>query len=399
MRQKLFCRGDHFMRVFQTVHSLHPRKGGPARTVPRLSEKLVQCGLCVQLLSTRVHPNAPALVPEAKKVTTEFATHSSGLGRSLQFWRLLASHLQTIGVEIVHVHGLWRATSLLSVLASIYFDLPLIVTPRSMLERWALNHHKWRKKFAWHTYQRRALASAQVLHATSTKEAQNLRSLGLSQPLAVIPNGVPVPNRYKQQASSGSNKALFLSRLHPVKGLPHLIDAWAAVRPTGWELCIAGPDEDDHRATIERQTKERGIASEVTFIGHVSEDKKWDLYHDADLFVLPTHSEGFGVVVAEALASGLPVITTKGAPWKELKTHGCGWWTDIGTEPLAEALADATSRSDAERLAMGRRGRMLVEQNYTWPRVAEQMHEVYRWVLGEGTRPDCVSIPASQEAP
>jgi glycosyltransferase involved in cell wall biosynthesis len=108
------------------------------------------------------------------------------------------------------------------------------------------------------------------------------------------------------------------------------------------------------------------------------------------LFVLPSHSENFGIVVAEALASGVPVITTRATPWEELVTHRCGWWTENGPEPLAAALRDALSRTDEERREMGRRGRQLVDQKYSWPGIAAQVHAVYRWMLGEGEKPECV---------
>jgi glycosyltransferase involved in cell wall biosynthesis len=106
--------------------------------------------------------------------------------------------------------------------------------------------------------------------------------------------------------------------------------------------------------------------------------------------VLPSKSENFGMVVAEALAARTPVITTKGAPWQELETHRCGWWIDMGVESLIEALEKAMSHSPVELHEMGRRGRQLVEEKYTWDRVAGQMIEVYEWLLGRGPRPDCV---------
>jgi len=128
------------------------------------------------------------------------------------------------------------------------------------------------------------------------------------------------------------------------------------------------------------------------YVGPVAGEAKWNLYRDADLFVLPSHSENFGLVVAEALACGVPVITTRGTPWEDLVTHRCGWWTEIGVEPLANALREALRLSDEERQHMGRRGRKLVEENYTWPAAAKKMVAVYRWMLGEGQKPECVNL-------
>jgi glycosyltransferase involved in cell wall biosynthesis len=122
----------------------------------------------------------------------------------------------------------------------------------------------------------------------------------------------------------------------------------------------------------------------------VDGQQKWELYRRADLFILPSHSENFGMVVAEALACGLPVITTKGTPWEALTQHRCGWWVDVGVEPLADALRAAMALDDAERCEMGSRGRRLVEHEYTWSIVAKQMVSVYRWVLGQAERPACL---------
>jgi glycosyltransferase involved in cell wall biosynthesis len=115
-----------------------------------------------------------------------------------------------------------------------------------------------------------------------------------------------------------------------------------------------------------------------------------NLLQSASLFVLPTFSENFGIAVAEALAAGVPVITTKGAPWKELETHRCGWWVDVGAEPLATAMREAIALSDEQRRAMGKRGRRLVEERYSWPKIAADMKSVYEWVLGSGPKPECV---------
>jgi glycosyltransferase involved in cell wall biosynthesis len=114
------------------------------------------------------------------------------------------------------------------------------------------------------------------------------------------------------------------------------------------------------------------------------------LYRSADLFVLPSHSENFGLVVAEALACGVPVITTRGTPWEDLVTHRCGWWTPVGVEGIASALKEATRFDDAIRNEMGCRGRALVESKYGWSAVAQQMMQTYRWMLGQRNRPECI---------
>jgi glycosyltransferase involved in cell wall biosynthesis len=318
---------------------------------------------------------------------------SDGLwGRAWGIARVVVRRAQSGNTDLVHDHGAWLPNNVASAVAARWAGLPLVITPRGMVEPWALQHRAWKKTLAWHLYQKKyVLQSADLLHATSSMEARNLWELGLQAPIAVIPNGVELPNTWKQAPSEGdTRRALFLSRLHPKKGLPTLVDTWAALRPSGWELVIAGPDDGGHRAEVEQRVREQGIEEDVTFAGPVYGEDKWALYRSSDLFVLPTHSENFGVVIAEALASGVPVITTKGAEWSILEDRDCGWWIDIGKDPLVEALRDAMGRTDAERLEMGRRGRQVAEEEFSWDSVAERMVRAYRWLLGEGEWPSFV---------
>jgi glycosyltransferase involved in cell wall biosynthesis len=157
----------------------------------------------------------------------------------------------------------------------------------------------------------------------------------------------------------------------------------------GWCLKLAGPNKGGHLAEVMELARQLGIDKSLKYVGEVDGEEKSKLYAEADLFVLPTFSENFGVVVAEALAYGLPVITTRGAPWSDLQTHGCGWWVDIGVEPLVRVLRDAVELGDDKRRAMGARGREYV-QRYNWDEIAQQTIEVYRWVLGHGPKPLCV---------
>jgi len=274
--------------------------------------------------------------------------------------------------------------------------IPFIISTRGMLTPWAMRFHGFKKRLAWLLYQRCDLQYAQVLHATSRQEADELRALGLTQPVAIIPNGVSLPPEIQKpgltppSAQPDTRTALFLSRIHPKKGLLDLVEAWHAVKPINWRAVIAGGDEDGHQSEVQAKVGRLNLEKEFSFFGPVDDEAKWDLYRSADLFVLPTHSENFGIVIAEALACGLPVITTHGTPWEELRQCNCGWWVEIGSKPLSVALKQAVDLSDEERRAMGRRGRKLVEENYTWGAAANRMAAVYHWMLGLGDKPECV---------
>ncbi len=177
--------------------------------------------------------------------------------------------------------------------------------------------------------------------------------------------------------------ALFIGRIYPVKGLPSLIEAWARVRPRGWQLRIAGPDEGGHKAEVEQAVLANGLCEVVSFVGPVHGAAKRRELCNADLLVLPSHSESFGMAVGEALAHGVPVLTTKGTPWRILPERRCGWWVDATIDGITEGLREVTSQDAQVLREMGGRGRELVAAEFGWERVASRFVEIYRG-LSEG---------------
>jgi glycosyltransferase involved in cell wall biosynthesis len=294
--------------------------------------------------------------------------------------------------DLVHLHGLWKYSAAALQQWSSRTGKPFLISPRGMLEPWALRQSPIQKRVAGWLFQNRSLRRAACIHATSPQECESIREAGFTNPIAIIPNGVEVPVQLLDRTTSTprSRRALFLSRIHPKKGLLNLIDAWHEVRPIDWQLTIVGPDEDNHLREVAEVVEERGLQDSIRFREQVFHDAKAKLYADSDLFILPSFSENFGIVVGEALAHGLPVITTRGTPWRELERHRCGWWVDIGVAPLAAALKQATSLPNEELREMGERGRCMVQENYSWNRIASEMVQVYEWALGGGTAPGCV---------
>jgi glycosyltransferase involved in cell wall biosynthesis len=246
-----------------------------------------------------------------------------------------------------------------------------------------------RKKAAWHLYQKRRLEKNFVLQATSQQEYVHLRELGLRVPISVIPNGTVIPElSYGKDPDPERKKTLlFLSRIHPKKGLLTLIKAISIIKPASWEIIIAGYDEGGHQKSIEDAAERLGVREWFKFIGPVADDRKWDLYQAADAFILPSFSENFGLVVAEALACATPVITTTGTPWKDLLDHHCGWWVDPTVEDLVVCLKQVFQLPPQEFIRMGKNGRKLIEQKYSWTAVAKELIEVYSWMLGSREQP------------
>lgn len=256
-----------------------------------------------------------------------------------------------------------------------------------MLEPWALHHRRWKKKFAWTLYQKHDLQSAAALHATASSEAENLLALGLKPPVFVVPNGIqPPPDHYltfKPNSISDQKVrcAVFLSRIHPKKGLPILAEAWSRVRPVNWKMNIVGPDEEGHLAEVKALTARLGIAAAWEFHSQALGDEKWKRLAEAELMILPTYSENFGNVIPEALLVETPVITTTGAPWQGLEVNRCGWWTAPTLEGIEAALREAIDLSPQTRREMGARGRQWALGEFAWPDLVVQMIDAYSSVV------------------
>ena len=205
-------------------------------------------------------------------------------------------------------------------------------------------------------------------------------ALGYNRKVAVIPNGVDIGIIRMKTDWRRRKQILFLSRVHVKKGIEFLIDAVAELRDelAGFRVVVAGEGEANYIVSLNDKAERTGVGALFDFRGGVYGEEKWTLYRESDVFVLPTYSENFGIAVAEALACGTPAITTKGTPWQDLEEQQCGWWTEIGSRPLAAALRGFLSVGERQMEEMGRRGRRLVEDKYSSRQMAVAMEELYR---------------------
>lgn len=375
--------------VVHVVGSTRADHGGTSRSVPALCEALDAEGAEVHLVTAvpadpapdqePILPGGDVHVHRIEEQTRLQRTLRSPLGFCYRLW----SVVEEVVPDVIHDHGAWLPSNVVAAWVARHANVPLVVASRGMVTEWSLSHQVRKKQAAWHLYQKHVFRQASLFHATAPAEVEGLRALGMSQPVAVVPNGVEIPDTLHNDQTTDDKRALFLSRIHPKKGLPMLLDAWADLRPDGWTLELVGPSENGHRAELEAQATELGLDGTVVFSGPVLDAEKWHKYAAADLFILPTHSENFGIVVAEALAAGVPVLTTTGTPWQELKAHECGWWVAPEPDAICDALATALRQSDATRTAMGRRGREFVTSTYTWRAVGRRMCQAYEWLLND----------------
>ncbi len=365
--------------IFATTLAAHD--GGIARSVPGLACAVQALGHDVTL----VYPDfglALAGDPSALPLRTiaiplgEWRRHpafgSAGLLPVLE-------QLRAEGTDVFHHAGVWSAINHTIASYARRSRIPMVCSPRGQLDRWSLNYKKWKKDLCLWAYGRRDLQSCAFLHATSQEEAGYLADLNLGVPVVVAPNGVDVPDleTLPNKPQNHPRRLLFLSRIHPKKGLDLLINAWNQLRPADWALEIAGPDEGGHQTELERMIDRMGLQGSIVFSGAYDDDAKWRVYRTADAFVLPTRTENFGIVIAEALACETPVLTTEGAPWGFLSEAGCGWSVPISVEGILSGLRELTTTPAGQLQMMGQRGRTLVRQRFAWSVASGPLNEAY----------------------
>jgi len=398
------------MKVIHVVAGLQPAAAGLAELVPKVAREIVRLGHEATIATVagpgdrlsaaadeaeaagvRIVRFAPS-VPHAAYASWEMAVGMRRLSRFVE------------SADLVHVHSNWTFPVWWGCQTARNAGKPVVMSPQGCLDPVRLAHSAWKKRLVG-SLDRRCLRHAAAIHATSEAERGWIKAFLGDPPggprIEVIPNGVDLPGG-TTTASGGAKRIdrvrrmLYLGRVHPLKGLDLLVEAWGRLagghaRGRGWELLIAGPDEQGTRARLETLARSLSIpvvvgpggaaeAGRIVFAGPLYGDDKARLLSQADLVVLPSRSENFGIVVAEALSAGIPVVTTTATPWGEIDGT-CGWCVEPAAEPLAGAIAAAMGLTDAERAERGARGRKLVEEKYTWASVGRQMERLYAGIV------------------
>lgn len=359
--------------------------GGPSRSVPILSKGIAENLCSVTLMAGESKHMNYHMIEESEVKFIKFNRNCSAeeLERIL-----LNGHY-----NLVHAQGIWLP--IYNKMAKILrkHGIPYVMTPRGALEPWCLEQKKWKKKIAMWLYQKKDLQKAAAILTTANMEAQHLRELGIKTPLAVIPNGIDVTEYLCRPAdclSSVKKQIVFLSRIHQKKGIEILINVWEKIRFDfpDWNVVIAGNGEEEYIQQLKSMITSKKLQDCVEIIPPVFGKDKHKLYCESSLFVLPTYSENFGMVVAEALACGVPVVTTNGTPWQELNDEKIGWCVDLSEENIENAIRDALSLPAEELFAMGQKGSKHINNNYLYTSVAKKNLELYKWILEGGDMPD-----------
>lgn len=377
------------MRVIHVVPAITEEASGPSYSVVRLCESLIAQEQEVALAALDW---APMSSPPPFLRTFPLGMGPRKLGQSRAMRRWLMEYARLRSVELIHNHSLWMMPNVYPGRVAKLHGIPYVVSPRGTLSAWAMGNGSKLKKAFWPLVQRPSLEDVTCFHATAESEYKDIRRLGFRQPVCILPNGIDLPP-LEQKPHDGRRQLLFLSRIHPTKGVDILLRAWQAVehRFLDWELHVAGPDNGGYLAEIQDLAAQLRLERHV-FRGPLYGDEKRRAYREASLFVLPTHSENFGMTVAEALAAGTPAIVTKGAPWSGLEKQGAGWWIDIGVDSLVACLEQALATPSTHLAAMGRAGREWMLRDHSWERIGAQFSVTYRWLLEGGEPPPWVRL-------
>lgn len=385
------------MRLIHVVPHVGHEASGPSYSVPALCRALGRAGADVTLM-TQTKDGTDTPLP-ASSGFRHAIFPERGWPRGLHPSPALASALMEAaarGTDLIHNHSVWLWPNVYPGRVARATGVPLVTAPRGALAPPNLAHGWLKKRIFWHLAQHVTYRQAGLLHATSSEEHQHLRQFGLTQPVKVVPNGIDVPDRLPAPRPGDKRILLFLARVHPLKGLPLLLDVWRHLPATaraGWEFHIAGPSALGHQQELEDFVRTHNL-TDVRFLGPLYGADKWRAYAEAEIHIHPTKHENFGVVIAEAMAAGTPVITTTSTPWSGVHDHDCGWWVERSHAELTRALVDALARPPDVLAAMGARGRAWMKAEYGWDHIAGKTLAAYEWLCAgkPDPAPEWVSV-------
>lgn len=381
---------DNNIKVIHTINDLSIESGGPSKAIKELINSLNALGI-----------ENKALIPEKSSKNTNFLKSVKefldlkilNLNPLLinSFYKAINEEINLSKNCVIHDHGIWLPSNYTSCCYADDFQLPLVISTHGMLSPWAKNHKSFKKKLAWILYQRNNMKKATIIHATSSMEANYLKSYRLNIPIVTIPNGVNnINNSFNSVYLRDSwlreisflkryKVILFVGRVHKVKGLMNLLKAWNYIKPSKevFKLVIAGPSEDNYKSKLIKYINSNKLEEQVSFLGTLEEAEINYLYKTSFVLALPSFTENFGMVVPEALRYGVPIITTTSTPWQELNNNNAGWCVEPTLEGLVQALKSAINLSPKQKEEMSIKAKNLSEK-YLWENVSKIYLETYK---------------------
>ena len=373
------------MKILSFVSSLDLSSGGPSRSVPMLAKGLAELGVDITLMVIRSeNMNIHALEGTSVKLKVISPSFSR---------REIAKFLADERFELIQIQSVWEMPYHKVMVEARKLNIPYIVTPRGMLEPWSLSQKKWKKRLAWWLYQRNDVQKSACVFTTAKMEAEHVSALGITTCKAVIPNGIETVGYPCKSSIEGVKKqVLFLSRVHVKKGIEILFDAWKRIHSefAGWQLLVIGNGEAEYIHSLENRVENLGLKDCIKILPPVFGEAKIKVYQESALFCLPSFSENFGMVIAEAMSCGTPVITTTNCPWNILNETNTGWCIDLSVDNLERVLREAMGMDANALYDMGQRASKLIYDNFDYRSVTSKTLRLYEWLLNSGEKPEFV---------
>ncbi len=394
------------MNILHLAIGIGPTSFGVSRVVLNLARRQIEAGHRVHIWSSGFRNS----IDWASKISgidhNCFQTFDRVGPRSLIYSpdmeRAIVSGMGNT-FDVMHQHAIWGLFGRVTYLWHHVTNKPFVISPHGALEPYYFRQGRIKKWIAGVVYANYLFRHASCIHACSDKESKSIRAVGLVNPVAIIPNGIDITSYNPRPIEMGSKhhnkrRLLFLSRIIPEKGLEMLLEAVAQVPyfRNGWMLDIAGSGDEQFLQLLRSKVVKLGLVDCVHFVGFVDGDEKDKLIKSSDLFILPSYSENFGVVVAEALNAGVPAIATFGTPWSDLLDFKCGWWVSTDVSGITTAIDEATRMPAHVLHRMGENGRQLVKNRYSLDSCGDMSIEMYKWMLHDIGKPsfiNCVSDP------
>jgi len=370
--------------------------GGPPRSIHALCRALIACDVDVSVLTTAANGDwelAEIVIAqdEFQGVPVTYLERSSPKSffytPSLKAW--LSSEISKY--DIVHIHGCWNYMVWMTGYICRKYSVPYVISPKGMLEPEALKISSLKKKVAYSLVERKQLKHAACLLATSEKERVSIEALELGVPSVVTPYGINLAKcivkndlslRKRLKILSDDFVVLFVGRIHPIKGLDVLCEGikLAILTAPNIRLLLVGDGDVEYVRQLKNEFNVLIESRHLFFLGHLEDEEKADAYQSSDVFALMSHSENFGLAVAEAMSYGLPVILSKGCPWPQVIDWGCGFWIDA--EPVNVASMVRNLVDDREHaLSMGRLAKESAALHLDWKSMALRVKSIYVDVL------------------
>lgn len=385
------------MKILIVIPAIGTVYGGPSKSVLALAEQLCRLSCHVDIVTTHANGASPLNVPLQTWITGQsyriqyFPYSDIGDYKlSICLTRWLFQHIPDY--DVVHTNAIFSYPVLPAYLACQLHRIPYVVTPHGMLEPWALSYKAQKKFLYYKLLEKPALQEATAIQVLATPEAKNIRSLGITTPLALVPNGIdrqpflPLadPELFYQKFPDVRQKTLilFLGRIDPKKGLDLLASAFAKIHAQfpNTHLIVAGPDNIGFLPSVQAYFTQAGCLNAVTFTGMLTGDTKYAALAAASIYVAPSYSEGFSMSVLEGMAAGLACVITAECNFPEAANAQAAYVVRANADDITKALVNCLS-NPLEAKAMGNRARQFVFAHYTWEQIAQKMVKVYTAIV------------------